>query len=107
VRITGITLQDNVYVIDYETIGFTESQEEFHVHFFFDTVPLDQAGVPGGGPWIPYYGPIPFTGYTVGDRPDGATQMCARVANADHSLYYPASGTVGSEPGTGNCVDLP
>jgi len=107
VRITRITAQDNVYAVDYETIGFTESLTGFHVHFFFDTVSFENAGMPGQGPWIPYYGPIPFMGYTTGDRPDGATQMCARVANADHSLYYPVPDYVGSDPGTGNCVDLP
>jgi hypothetical protein len=107
VRITRITIQDNVYVIDYETVGFTESQEGFHIHFFFNTVPVAQAGLPGQGPWKVYYGPTPFTEYAPGERPDGATQMCARVANADHSLYHPASGDTGSDSGTGNCVDLP
>ena len=49
------------------------------------------------GPWILYGGASPFTGYGVGDRPGGATQMCILVANADHSVQL----------GTGNCVDLP
>jgi hypothetical protein len=33
----------------------------------------------------------------VHDRPAQATQMCALVANADHSVQL----------NTGNCVDLP
>jgi hypothetical protein len=66
------------------------------VHFFFDTVPPDEAGLPGQGPWIVYGGPSPFTGYGVADRGD-AMQMCILVANADHSVQV----------NTGNCFDLP
>jgi tRNA A-37 threonylcarbamoyl transferase component Bud32 len=103
VNIRGITVQGDAYVVDYETLGFTESRDGWHIHFFFNTVPPEQAGVPGAGPWILYYGPNPFTGYRVGDRPADAMQMCARVANADHTLYNaPYSGI-----NTGNCVDLP
>ena len=97
VRITGITLQDGHYIVSYETAGYTEQLPGRHVHFFFDTVPESQAGVPGGGPWILYGGPRPFTQYGEGDRPGGATAMCALVANSDHSII----------PGTGNCFSLP
>jgi tRNA A-37 threonylcarbamoyl transferase component Bud32 len=103
VSIRGITVQDNVYVVDYETLRFTESQDGWHIHFFFNTVTPEQAGLPGVGPWIVYYGPNPFTLYSVGDRPADATQMCARVANADHTLYN--SGYSGIN--TGNCANLP
>ena len=68
-----------------------------HIHFFFDTVPPEQAGVPGSGPWILYGGPRPFTGYGVGDRPGGANYMCALVANPDHSVIA----------NSGNCWGLP
>ncbi len=57
-----------------------------HVYFFFNTVPPEQAGVPGGGLWILYGGPRPLTEYTVGDRPAHATQMCALIAIEDHSV---------------------
>jgi serine/threonine protein kinase len=102
-RITGITVQGDTYVIAYETIGFTESYDKWHTHFFFNTVSPEQAGVPGAGPWKLYYGPSPFTDYKVSERPYGAGQMCVRVANADHSLYYLPSGSLD----TGNCVNLP
>jgi hypothetical protein len=102
-RINQITLQGNSYVVDYDTIGFTETQAGWHTHFFFNTVPPEQAGIPGHGPWIAYYGPNPFTQYGVGDRPGGATLMCVRVANSDHSLYYTPSGSLD----TGNCAYLP
>ena len=102
-RIRQITVQGDAYVVDYETIGFTETAEQWHTHFFFNTVPPEQAGLPASGPWQVYYGPNPFTLYRVGDRPQGATQMCVRVANADHSLYNSAYGGIN----TGNCADLP
>jgi hypothetical protein len=42
-------------------------------------------------------GDPPFTQYGPAQRPANATQMCALVANANHSIMT----------GTGNCVDLP
>lgn len=97
-RINNITIDDQGrYVVEYETFEFTEKLPGMHVHFFFNTVPPEQAGVPGSGPWILYGGPRPFTGYKVSDRPQGATQMCILVANPDHSV----------QANSGNCYDLP
>jgi hypothetical protein len=100
VQITSITAEAGSYMVNYETSGFTEcpeTQDCMHVHIFFNTVPLEEAVVPGEGPWELYYGPSPFTGYRVADRPAGASQMCILVANADHTGYTDS----------GNCVDLP
>lgn len=97
-RINDITIDEqNRYVIAYETFEYTESLPGMHVHFFFNTVPPEQAGVPGSGPWILYGGPRPFTGYSPADRPEAATQMCILVANQDHSIQMDS----------GNCFDLP
>ena len=98
VRINSITVNDaGQYVVDYETFGYTEQVPGMHVHFFFNTVPVEQAGSPGSGPWYLYGGPRPFTKYGENDRPANATQMCALVANRNHSII----------PGSGNCVNLP
>ena len=97
VRISAIALQNGTYVVSYETFGYTEQLPGQHVHFYFDTVSEANAGVPGSGPWILYGGPRPFTGYNESDRPAGASSMCARVANADHSIIS----------GSGNCYPLP
>jgi serine/threonine protein kinase len=98
VRINGITVNaSNEYVVEYETFGYTEQLPGQHVHFFFNTVPPEQAGMPGSGPWKLYGGPRPFTEYKVSNRPANATQMCALVANANHSVIAES----------GNCVDLP
>lgn len=97
-RINNITIDANgAYVVEYETFGFTEQLPGVHIHFFFNTVSAENAGVPGSGPWILYGGPRPFTQYTVNDRPGAATQMCALVANVDHSVQL----------NTGNCYNLP
>jgi hypothetical protein len=85
------------YIVEYETFEYTEELPGQHVHFFFDTVPPDQAGNPGKGPWKLYGGPRPFEGYRQADRPPSATQMCALVANPDHSI----------QPDSGNCFILP
>ena len=97
VTIDGITIEDGVYVVEYATYEYEAELPGEHVHFFFDTVPPEEAGVPGSGPWILYGGPSPFTEYTTADRPDGATQLCALVANPDHSVVADS----------GTCVDLP
>jgi hypothetical protein len=101
VVITGITLDsDYYYVVDYEVHNFPESSPGMHVHMFFDTVPPDQAGSPGSGPWKltwGRYGDPPFTQYAESDRPSGATQMCALVANPNHTV----------QANSGNCMDLP
>ena len=101
VVITDITLDNNYYyVVDYEVHNYPEDVPGMHVHMFFDTVPPDQAGSPGSGPWKltwGAYGDPPFTQYREADRPAGANQMCALVANPNHSV----------QPDSGNCVDLP
>lgn len=97
VTIDGITIDDGTYVVEYTTYEYEAVLPGEHVHFFFDTVPPEQAGVPGSGPWILYGGPSPFTEHTTADRPEGATQLCALVANPDHSVLA----------GSGTCFDLP
>jgi len=97
VRITQITLSGSQYEVYYESTGYTPVLPGQHIHFFFNTVRQEDAGLPGPGPWELYAGPVPFTRYGPGNRPSGATQMCALVANPDHSIIL----------GTGNCVDLP
>jgi hypothetical protein len=98
VQITGISVANGSYVVDYETFGYTPSLPNGeHIHFFFDTVLPIYAGLPGSGPWLIYAGPVPFTGYTLNDLPAGASQMCSLVANPDHSV----------QQGTGNCYPLP
>lgn len=96
-RITGIELSGSQYVVAFETGGFAPALPGQHVHFFFNTVPPGQAGVPGAGPWFVYGGGSPFTGYGTSDRPAAATELCILVANPDHSVIQ----------GTGNCFPLP
>jgi hypothetical protein len=103
--IKQIDVQDGVYIADFETFGFETLLEpgRTHLHFYFNTVPPEEAGVPGSGPWQIYpTGPgqpntTPFNLYGVADKPIDATQMCVLVANHDHSVNV----------NTGNCVDLP
>ena len=101
VVITGISIDSsNYYVVDYEVHNFPSDTPGMHVHMFFNTVPPDQAGVPGSGPWKltwGRYGDPPFKQYTVSNRPSGATQMCSLVANPNHTV----------QPNSGNCMDLP
>jgi hypothetical protein len=97
VRINEITIEGDRYLVAYETFEYTEALPGTHVHFYYDTVSEQNAGSPGSGPWILYGGPRPFREYTVASRPAAANQMCARVANPNHSIIT----------GSGNCLDLP
>jgi hypothetical protein len=102
-RINNITVQYDLYAVDFETFRFEPRFGDMHVHFFFNTVNPEDAGVPGSGPWQIYPasqdqpGTSPFTMLGVNDRPGDATQMCILVANPDHSVQL----------NTGNCFDLP
>ena len=88
--------QAGTYFVEYETVGFIENMNSRHIHFYFSN------GQPGGsGPAqdavVMYGGPRPFSGLTIYDRPADAVQLCAAVANRDHTQL----------PDSGNCVDLP
>jgi hypothetical protein len=96
VRINGIGLDiDGHYVVNYETFEYTEQLPGMHIHFFFNTTPVEQAGKPGTGLWMIYGGPKPFSGFIQNDRPEFATQLCALVANPNHSV----------QPSSGNCFN--
>ncbi|MCB9134557.1 MAG: protein kinase [Anaerolineales bacterium] len=100
VVITSITLENNTYIVNYETHNYPANEPNMHVHMFFNTVSPEQAGLPGVGPWLLTWGPYgnpPFTQYGPNNRPLDATQMCALVANANHTVIQ----------NSGNCVDLP
>jgi len=99
VAITEIRILGDFYEVDYEVHNFPD-EANLHVHIFFDTVPPEQAGSPGSGPWKltwGSYGNPPFTQYGVANRPANATQLCALVANPNHSIQL----------NSGNCVNLP
>ncbi len=106
VRIRAISIANGHYVVEFRTNVFGAEDLEFtdpppdtetHVHFFFDTVSVEQAGLPGSGPWYGYVGTSPLLHFVTSDRPANAHMLCALVANDDHSVG----------PNTGNCVRLP
>lgn len=97
VRINSITIDGNNYAINFEAFEYTPILPGMHVHFFWNTVSPQNAGSPGSGPWDLYGGPSPYTGLSLAERPSAATQICALVANGNHSI----------QPNSGNCVDIP
>ena len=93
--ITDIARDGDNVVVHYETVGYEPHQnagpDSHHVHFYFDTVPVSQAGIPadshnwvawgledGGGDYV-------YT-FPASDIPAGASQLCASVANVNHGL---------------------
>jgi serine/threonine protein kinase len=98
VLIQDITLDEqNRYVVEFEPQGFTPQLPGTHIHFYFNVFTANQVGMSGGGSRLMFGGPAPFTGYGSGDRPAAATEMCALVANPDHSVI----------PDSGTCFKLP
>jgi hypothetical protein len=98
VQITQITTDaQGRYVIEFTPTGFTPALPGTHIHFFFDIFSADQVGSTGGGNRLMYGGVSPFTGFSRADRPASAAQLCALVANPDHSIILDS----------GNCFDLP
>jgi molecular chaperone DnaK len=91
VTITGIELEGDRYLVEYSANyePLISTGEAVHIHFFFDSVAVEEAGVPGNGPWILYDTPAPFSEYGPADRPEGATRMCATPATSDHRVVNP------------------
>ena len=97
-RILAINLDnEGRYQVEYETFEFTENLEGLHVHFYFNTVPQEEAGPPSQGPYYIWGGPRPFNGVRQVERPELASQLCVRVVNPDHSVHLDS----------GNCAVLP
>jgi actin-like ATPase involved in cell morphogenesis len=102
-----ITVEDDHFVLEYTPVGFTPKIDDndpatHHIHFFYDTVPMSQAGSPGSGPWVLWdfdeNGEPFFRGYKIDEKPAGATSICAVVATNGHAL----------DPGTvASCRPLP
>jgi len=101
VRIDRVTRQGDAYLVFYSAQNFVPRLEagNRHIHLFWNTVTPENAGANGRppSPYAVYAGPVPFRGFKIADRPPGATQVCALVADDSNSV----------EPGTGNCAALP
>jgi hypothetical protein len=95
VFITDVALDGETVVARYETVGYEPHQnagpDSHHVHFYFDTVPVTQAGVPADPQnWVAWgleegSGEFVYT-FPTSNIPAEATQLCASVANVEHGL---------------------
>ena len=107
VSIFDIINEGGVYQVHYYVYNFdpviSSTPGTNHIHFFWNVYAPETVGVAGigdskgGGSWILYDVPSPFKSFTTTSRPAGATQICALVANHDHSINLD----------TGNCFDIP
>lgn len=96
VQITAISLDaQGRYSVEFTTSGFSPALPGTHIHFYFDIYATEQTG--SGGNRLMYGGESPFTGYSQTNLPQGATQICALVANPDHTVIE----------NSGNCYPLP
>ena len=95
VFIDSIELDGDRYVVEYTTVGYEPDidggSDAHHIHFFFDTIPLAQAGTPGNSSnwalWdLDSQGRKRFDGFATGDRPSGAGELCAVVATDGHAV---------------------
>ncbi len=107
--ITSIVAQGDVWAVTYEVRGFDPligGAGTHHMHFFYDTVKTEDAGMPGAGPWVVWDRPqaggdLVFDVFHVDTTRDdggtGATAICIAVANSNHSI----------QQDTASCVPLP
>jgi len=82
-----------------------------HVHFYWPLWDPSTVGSGGGAgadwaAWPPASGPanapLAADQYSVATLPEGITQICAIVANNDHTVHEPATAQE-----RGHCIDLP
>ncbi|MGH9135897.1 MAG: Hsp70 family protein [Acidimicrobiales bacterium] len=92
--ITNVALDGDTVVVRYETVGYEPhldaGPDSKHVHFYFDTVPVTEAGIPANGPWVAWglgkaNGEYVYS-FRAADIPAGAGRLCASVANVNHGL---------------------
>ncbi len=98
VEITAITLDEQGYfVVDFTATNFQPAIPGTHIHFYFNTVPVEQVGMGGSGERKMHGSASPFTGFHALEMPPGATSLCAVVANPNHAIHL----------NSGNCFALP
>lgn len=93
VRIDEATLDGETVVVRYSLTydpDIDGGPGSKHVHFFFDNVPVTEAGIPASsGNWVVYDtdedGDLEYR-FPAADIPAEATQLCAAAANDNHSL---------------------
>ncbi len=91
--IDEITRDGDTFTARYTTTGYDPKlnggPESRHVHFYFDTLPVTQAGIPAPTNWVAYdtdrNGELLYE-FSASDVPAGATKLCASVANVNHGL---------------------
>jgi YVTN family beta-propeller protein len=97
------------YEVTFGAENFTpDIPGQFHVHFYWNNLPVVEAGAPGSGPWLVWDQPDvvldPF--FDIANRPPGATAICIVVADTTHAIAdVDGDGTVDYD--TGNCMALP
>ena len=107
ILITDIINDGGTYRVYYDVFNYdpiiSASPGTQHIHFFWNIYAPETAGVKGigdsvgGGYWNLYDKPSPFSQFATSNRPANATQICALVANHDHSVNLDS----------GNCFDIP
>jgi hypothetical protein len=111
VEVTGVTIEGDTYAIAYVAHEFTPQFDTgLHVHFFWNTFPPETAGRNGTPPgqWLAWRDPSPAIDPTfrLDARPEGATGICALVANPAHEIAdIDNDGEFDAD--TGTCADLP
>jgi molecular chaperone DnaK len=112
-EISEIRVEGSRYVVVYEAVGFTPIIDDagaFHVHLFWDTLPVINAGVDGPDPgrWLLWDTPFEVSDafFDVTNRPQGARRICAVVADNGHAVAD-VTGDGVPDTDTGGCRDLP
>jgi hypothetical protein len=106
INIRSIAIAGQSIVIEWDALNFTPSLQNFHAHFFWDTVSPKAAGTNAAkfgaqvGTWeLTDKQPFRSEGeLRTANRPAAAKQVCVTVADAGHALV---------DPEIFDCIPLP
>jgi hypothetical protein len=109
-EITDVTMADGRYLPTFVTESFTPDIEggDLHVHLFWNSTPVAEAGAPSPGPWLMWDEPAQVDDefFDVTRRPADADAICIVVVDAAHQIAD-IDGDRARDMDTGNCHSLP
>jgi hypothetical protein len=108
-EITDIEMAGARYLPSIAVENFTPDIDgDLHVHLFWDSTPVAQAGAPFPGPWLMWDQParVDDEFFDVANRPADAGSICIVVVNAAHQIAD-IDGDRVQDVDTGGCRPLP
>jgi hypothetical protein len=108
-RLQDVAIEGARYTAQLTTTNFEPDIDgALHVHLYWNSTPVLEAGEPGPGEWLMWDEPgrVDDAFFDLAGRPPDANAMCTVVADAGHSVAD-VDGDGTADHDTGNCMNLP